>query len=179
MIVGGRYSNDPAHPNTTGALSYYRLDFTRGESDDLMDILRNKDYQLVITACNGPGKPSPDDAYYTVKADMTAVVRGWDASEGGHEFEGQYFLRVNASKFEFLKEGGEKTLEVTTDHTDQVDISVSESWVKCPVTEPGSGMTPTKITITVEDNTASERSAVITVKVGNMSKTIAVTQAGV
>lgn len=185
LVVGGRYSRDTAHPNTTGEMSYYRLDFTSGTAAALMDILRNRDYQIVITSCSGPGKPTPDEAFETVKVDMTAIVRAWDTEyENDFDFGNQYYLKVNKSAFMFEAYPDTQTLEVETDYPGgwrvaEIKVRYPPTggglpWIRGITTSTAGGTGKTSIDIKTYDNTDPKYNclAEITIKAGNMSKTI-------
>lgn len=191
LVVGGHYAG-------RSEMSYYRLDFLdEGSDTDLRDILRNNDYQIVITSCSGPGKPTPDDAYETKIVDMTFVVVPWNEAQQDHDLsENMFHLWVNSSFLRFGYRASTQTLEVDTDYT-SYDVPISypagwkvakieylsggTGWITSPTLSTTGGTGKTSIDITVAENPnfssfSSLRSARITIKAGNMSKYITVWQ---
>jgi hypothetical protein len=67
MVVKGRYK--PIGATSFNASSFYRVDFITS-SRQLHDILRNHNYQVVITAVSGPGKNSVAEALETVSSEL-------------------------------------------------------------------------------------------------------------
>lgn len=80
MVVGGYYAG-------ASAPSYYRVDFAL-PSGTLIDLLRNHRYRVNITAVNGPGEATPEEAYLASKASISATVTPWDDVELDVEFDG-------------------------------------------------------------------------------------------
>ncbi|MBB4034282.1 hypothetical protein GGR21_000167 [Dysgonomonas hofstadii] len=84
-------------------------------------------------------------------------------------------LIVSAESILFKKEGGDKVMHIKTNH--QWTVSSSETW--CTVTpSSGDGTGTIKLTVNATENTSNdERSAVLTVNAGGITKQVVVTQA--
>jgi len=90
-----------------GGVYFYRVDFTADGSGenfmgDYMPLIRNHNYVINVTAAEGIGYGSPQDALasYTVPSNMRTRIISW--SEGDIKefvFNGQYFLGVSKSEF--------------------------------------------------------------------------------
>lgn len=99
IIVAGYYGadnvNDPT--NVKARLSYYRLDFVKAQSDagiTYNDILRGQRIRFNITAVNGPGFPTLEDALNNLSANITVQVDAWQEVNANTVFDGQRFLSV-------------------------------------------------------------------------------------
>lgn len=88
IVVGGSYRG-------SAATSYYRIDFTDADGK-LIDVLRNHRYVANITAVNGPGSDTPDDAYTSVSAGVTATILDWDRTDQYIVFDGAHWFSVES-----------------------------------------------------------------------------------
>lgn len=86
IIVGGIYGS---MTRTT----YYRVDFEDADGN-LVDVLRNHAYRICITAVNGPGSDTPDEAYNALTASITADVLDWDFIDIDAAFDGDNWLAI-------------------------------------------------------------------------------------
>ncbi len=131
----------------------------------LMNFIYN--YRIVLT---------PKDASLYVE-----VIPWGEGMNEDSEFDGQYFLRVNRSRFEFGSAPGAAELTVATDHPDDWTITDvqgnTDNWLTIdPQAGEGNG-DETPVTLTVAENTTGgQREATFNVKAGNLKKTIHVVQ---
>ena len=100
VLIGGRYGSS----QTT---TWYRVDFARrvkpasaeGSEDaepvsELMDVLRNHSYNIVITSVLGPGEDTPEKAYETIQANIRADIIDWTNIDTFIVFDGVHWLSV-------------------------------------------------------------------------------------
>lgn len=100
VLIGGRYGSS----QTT---TWYRVDFARrvtpaaaagGEEaepvSELMDVLRNHSYNIVITSVLGPGEDTPQKAYETIQANIRADIIDWTNIDTFIVFDGVHWLSV-------------------------------------------------------------------------------------
>lgn len=100
VLIGGRYGSS----QTT---TWYRVDFARRvkpaaaegseESEpvsELMDVLRNHSYNIVITSVLGPGEDTPQKAYETIQANIRADIIDWTNIDTYIVFDGVHWLSV-------------------------------------------------------------------------------------
>ena len=100
VLIGGRYGSS----QTT---TWYRVDFARrvtpaaaagGEEpepvSELMDVLRNHSYNIVITSVLGPGEDTPRKAYETIQANIRADIIDWTNIDTFIVFDGVHWLSV-------------------------------------------------------------------------------------
>jgi hypothetical protein len=192
IVVVGYYTPDDAATENTTTLSYYRLDFTSGSSKTLFPaLLRNHDYQFVITSVDGPGSPDEPTAISKFNTDMTASIFDWtDADVKGSVFEGQDYLSVSEKEF---------TLShwPKADTRINVNTSIDAGWSATIITPNASwiqlydltqnpavpaatvtGASGDDIRFSVDDNPANPptRTATIRVTAGGMSIDVIVTQ---
>ncbi len=131
----------------------------------LMNFIYN--YRIVLT---------PKDVSLYVE-----VIPWGEGMNEDSEFDGQYFLRVNRSRFEFGSAPGAAELTVATDHPDDWTITDvqgnTDNWLTIdPQAGEGNG-DETPVTLTVAENTTGgQREATFNVKAGNLKKTIHVVQ---
>lgn len=100
VLIGGRYGSS----QTT---TWYRVDFARrvtpaaaagGEEaepvSELMDVLRNHSYNIVITSVLGPGEDTPQKAYETIQTNIRADIIDWTNIDTFIVFDGVHWLSV-------------------------------------------------------------------------------------
>lgn len=100
VLIGGRYGSS----QTT---TWYRVDFARrvtpaaaagGEEaepvSELMDVLRNHSYNIVITSVLGPGEDTSQKAYETIQANIRADIIDWTNIDTFIVFDGVHWLSV-------------------------------------------------------------------------------------
>lgn len=107
IIVGGRYKSG-------AATTYYRVDFSRGGR--LFDVLRNHRFRVVITGVNGPGEDTPQKAYETISAGISAEIIEWTNIDTEIVFDGAHWLSVATKEVELGgSAGNEYALHVASD----------------------------------------------------------------
>ena len=98
IVVGGIYKE---------AMNYYRIDFkTGGDAPALMDVLRNHRYNVTITAVRGSGETTPDDAYRSRSADITAEIVTWTDNNQNIVFDGEHWASCASKGLSFLSGEG-------------------------------------------------------------------------
>lgn len=122
VLIGGRYGSS----QTT---TWYRVDFARrvtpaaaaGSEEaepvsELMDVLRNHSYNIVITSVLGPGEDTPQKAYETIQANIRADIIDWTNIDTFIVFDGVHWLSVE-SKYIALggAEGSAYAVHVASD----------------------------------------------------------------
>lgn len=95
IVVGGKY------PDGNAPTTYYRIDFKEGTpasggtpSGKLMDVLRNHRYNVRITQVMGRGEETPDKAYESRTADVTAEIITWTDNNQNIAFDGTNWASV-------------------------------------------------------------------------------------
>ena len=151
VIMGGTYG-DANHANRPCILvkgyykpvgaaafnaspSWYRIDFVT-TAGALHNILRNYNYQAVITTVAGPGQPDETTALRTFNADLTVVIKTWNnAGLSGTIIDGENFLKVTPYDIEldkWAKVNNEITIETNVPET------AGKSWAATAVKfDPG------------------------------------------
>ncbi len=97
LIVKAIYRGDDANNETA---TYYKIDFY-DDSNTLVNILRNFDYNMRIIEVKGPGSDSEEGANSN---NLTTALTGW--SNGNMKyvvFSGQYYLAVSESSMSVPK----------------------------------------------------------------------------
>lgn len=98
IVVGGTYK---------GAMNYYRIDFkTGGATPALMDVLRNHRYNVTVTAVRGSGEGTPDEAYRSRSADITAEIVTWTDNNQNIVFDGEHWASCAGKGLSFLSGEG-------------------------------------------------------------------------
>lgn len=106
VLIGGRYGSS----QTT---TWYRVDFAKRIGNDgssgsdgndgkestepvseLMDVLRNHSYNIVVTSVLGPGEDTPQKAYETIQANIRADIIDWTNIDTFIVFDGVHWLSV-------------------------------------------------------------------------------------
>lgn len=131
IVVGGHY-------NGSAAVNYYRIDFTDTDGR-LTDVLRNHRYVVNITDVKGPGEPTPDDAYSSITAGVTATVLDWERNDQYIAFDGTHWFSVESRHLEVGPDSGNSALLALAS-----DIPASEwrmGWSAAGVTDLPAVMT--------------------------------------
>lgn len=187
VIVGGSYNG--------GGTTYYRLDFAK--DGDLMNVLRNHLYQFNISGVSGAGYPDVETAYKSLAMNMTVDILEWNESEIGEiVFDGQYMLAVNQGEFFFDRDPragdcGDNTLYVYTDYIASAG-SVSgwyvdqqhnadnpgdpAAWLSLSRTSGAAGGKAGILLEFEENNSSSDRSAVVVIAAGRLRYSVTITQ---
>ena len=114
IIIGGYY-RDATEP------CYYRVDFKRGES--LIDVLRNHSYNITVTAVNGPGEDTPEEAYNSIVTSIDATITTWEDIDNDVAFDGANWIAMPRIAVIGPEEGAETTLSLSSN----VDPSLWET----------------------------------------------------
>jgi hypothetical protein len=96
LVIGGKYQK-------SNKATYYRIDFTKKESDgsyDYLAMLRNWQYIINITSISGPGFDTPDEAFNSVPVNVEFDILYWhQAGMGNIVFDGTNTLAVDKDDF--------------------------------------------------------------------------------
>lgn len=92
LIIGGVYRKSSVTPEDEEKVSYYRVDFLH--DGELIDILRNHLYRITITAVNGPGESTPEEAYRTISAAISADIIEWSDLNQDVAIDGQNWIAM-------------------------------------------------------------------------------------
>lgn len=99
VIMAGYYKQPTPDPDPeTGAdkrtKSYYPIDFVDSDGD-FRQIVRNWKYVFNVTACNGPGYGSLEEAKDNFPVDLNVDVIPWNREDGDIGVEGKYYLSID------------------------------------------------------------------------------------
>ncbi|MFV0418893.1 MAG: fimbrial protein [Dysgonomonas sp.] len=189
LVIGGIYGSD-------SQLTYYRIDFAQTTSSTTyLDLLRNYNYKVNITAVSGPGLATPLDAFNSRPVNIKAEILQWnDAQLTNIVVDGQYMLGVSQGEFslprnERTASNSDNSLLVTTDYptgwvVDKiVDAgSVAINWLSLvstsgtAITSGVSGSTTTTKLKLTENTSGSARVGFIHLKAGRLTYVVKVTQ---
>lgn len=173
LIVKGEYNGTPY---------YYRIDFV-DSSKAYMNVLRNHLYKFTITAVEGIGYTSFDDAlsHYGVINNLKTELLTVDFANPKIVFNGQYYLSFDKDE---LKVGSPTnsttTLKVRTNYPGGCTVEVDPggvSWLTSNKSSITSGTTHT-ITLTAKSSSSSNRVTYINLVAGRLTYKIKVTQSG-
>jgi len=183
LVVGGKY-------NGSTTMSYYRINIkttTEPAANYSSPILRNHQYNVVIQDVTGPGYSTPIEAYRGDAERMTAQVEAWNLMNRDYPIgqdQGPYSLVVNSEAFAIPKAGGTAQLLITSTNSANWNIgtitySSGTGWLAVSPLSAGPG-TNTQVNLVVSAANAgtTNRTATFIITVGNMHKTITVTQSG-
>ena len=87
VIVGGYYRGNP------GRIFWYRVDFLDKEKK-LIDVLRNHSYNINVTAVNGPGEDTPEEAYHSLTTHVEAEILDWENMDSEAAFDGGNWIAL-------------------------------------------------------------------------------------
>ena len=106
IIVGGNYreSETPC---------YYRIDFKTSDGK-LIDVLRNHSYNITVTAVNGPGEPTPEEAYNSIVTSIDADITTWEDINNDVAFDGANWIAMPRTAILGPEAGAEVKLPVAT-----------------------------------------------------------------
>ncbi len=106
IIVGGSYrgATQPC---------YYRVDF-KGADGMLIDVLRNHSYNITVTAVNGPGEPTPEEAYHSIVTSIDATITEWEDINNDVAFDGANWIAMPRTAVIGPEKGAEATLSLST-----------------------------------------------------------------
>lgn len=85
LIIGAYYRGTE--------LSYYRLDL-KDVDGKLYDILRNHRYDITVTSIDGPGQPTPEEAYFNITTSISADIVPWTDVNFDAGFDGGSWIAV-------------------------------------------------------------------------------------
>lgn len=189
VVVGGVYGTDT---DTT----YYRMDFAPDSSPELFgQILRNHKYVFTISAVQGSGWPTPDEAAINNSSQFDVEIKEWDENTIGMAFDGQNYLGVSKREVNMSCLTGKiDTVYVDTDLSSytiywlddngNIDENISpisygessvdsDSLFNLSVSNDGTTITLTTLT---ENQTTEIKTKVIRVKAGRFQLTITLNQ---
>ena len=192
IVVGGHYGTDNYE-------SYYRLDFFASGDVTYLDVLRNHKYTFSITAVDGRGYSTVDEAYNARSFNMKTNLLVWDENDIRYiYFDNQYMLGVSRDYIELNEDayyvtGTDNVLKVVTDYptgwtaaaysnaagTISVpnDAVTGLPWLRItPNAGAGGAQLDDMFLIADENNSGSERTAYIHIKAGRLSAMVTVVQ---
>lgn len=169
IVIGGLYNSTQ---------TYYRLDFIDKETDGSFkgyrDLLRNHRYTLNITNVTDDGYDSPDEAFFGKKIGITVDIEAWSMSDMAEIMvDEEYYLQVSKGTFNIVSTSNyQGRVTVQTDHPDGWNVSVAsaDNWIT--ITHKNTSY----FNFTLAPLATGERTGTITIKVGNLTKTIKVRQ---
>lgn len=108
LVVQGTYE---------GYEGYYRVDFATQDATTgdvtYRDIIRNHSYNFTVTNVSGRGSATLQEAMETKASNLTADMILWDDNVIGNiDFEGDRVLGISTNRYELIKSGGTKLLQV-------------------------------------------------------------------
>ncbi|WP_307756624.1 fimbrial protein [uncultured Alistipes sp.] len=163
--------------------SWYRIDFVTGTSNTtLHNVLRNHNYQVVITNVAGPGQTSRELAIKTFNTDLTATIKTWtNANQSATAVDGQNWMTIGRKDIttdKWAKNGEE--LEITTNISAGWSATVTEGtdWLTLTdgTTVTGVSGDILKFNIQQIPSATTTRTGKIRITAGNMSLSALVTQ---
>lgn len=181
LLLGGYYDGSTTQ-------TWYRIDFyQRTAAPDAphtrLNILRSHRYKVNITAVDGPGYGTQEEALNSTPVNMQTDIIVWN--EGAMDdivFDGQYYLKVNMDSLHMFSEGREQAIRVKTDHPGgwSIETSSKPGWITCNP-QTGTMNTGTEIKFTAEAFTITPpaldyRRDYVTIKAGKLKKRILVYQ---
>lgn len=105
LIIGGFY-------NGSSVETYYRVDLMH--EDNLTDILRNHLYRISVTAVNGPGESTPEDAYRAISAAISADIIEWSDLNQDVEIDGSNWIAMQRYISIDAEEGASVDVDLST-----------------------------------------------------------------
>ncbi len=169
LVVGGVYDTDT---DTT----YYRLDFAEYDVSNVfqnyLPLLRNHKYTFTIQNVSEGGYPTPDEAFYGKKASIIATIQIWNLGDMPDvEVSEDYYLKVSQSSFNISKDEYKGKITVETDYPVAWTAISNDGWITV------SDVNSSSFKFTVTENTGgTDRVGTITITVGNLTKTIKISQ---
>jgi hypothetical protein len=147
LVIGGIYENDLVP-------TYYRVDFLENDHITHKNILRNHEYTVNITEIKDRGHGTFEEAFEGKAVNMIVEILNWGNDNIDVIFDGQFYLSVNKSLFNFSREtcterGDNNILSVMTDYKS----SVQSGWYIEKITG-ADGVSPvTWLTVTAPNGT--------------------------
>lgn len=177
LIVGGEYNGIPG---------FYRIDFqqTTMQGKNYLNILRNHNYQVIITDVMDIGFPDPDEALEAFPVSLSAQVIDWSEDNSDDiNISGNYILKLSTDELVFSPEAGTQYMYIYTNHPQgwkfvRDNFVPDVNWLTIsPVNGVQGNLT--KVEVTVNENTdAGMRIYEVPVIVDNVSKQIIFAQRG-
>lgn len=101
VIVGGYF-------NGASVMSYYRIDICN-EEGNLIDILRNHLYKIIIRSVLGPGQPTPEEAYDNNNITIVAEITDWCLVDNDVMYNGADWISVTTRTINLTGNAGAGT----------------------------------------------------------------------
>nr|AIA99560.1 hypothetical protein [uncultured bacterium contig00003(2014)] len=171
------------HP-LLGENRWFRVDLqmpdpANEDSIEPVDMLRNFRYTLNITAIDGNGFATAQEAYDAPAEGVLVDITAIDESDMNDiTFDGRNQLTTNASYFVFRDDDPGQTLKVFTDYSGGWDIvsNTATDWLSVPTTE-GQGAVTTPVSLIPATNVGNTvLTGTIVIEAGALRKTINVIQ---
>ncbi len=186
IVVGGLYGTDTSP-------SYYRVElWQQGSTTTRLDLLRNHQYVINITAVRGRGHTTAEEAFTSQAVNMTANILAWyDQPMDNVVFDSQYRLATDKDNVFLSRDAyttalatGENTVMVTTDvpagwtvnQLSNADGTGSPSWIRLSPTS-GPANQNTQMVINADANTTgANRTAIATLAAGRLRLPVTIIQ---
>jgi hypothetical protein len=172
IVVGGYYN----HPVNSTEITYYRLEIPQTSNGD---ILRNHLYGITIENVTGEGTAIAEDAFkglVTLQAGITIwnlAEYDTDLAEPGEQED----LAIDRGSLRYYKtDVSTKTVKVTSTQNWTASVAPSDNWIT-NVTASGNAGANQPLSFSLQtNNTGSDRNGYITVKAGNLTTKVKITQ---
>lgn len=166
VLIGGYYGKENSTKKT-----WYKVNLIKGEKP--IDVLRNVQYVLNITAVSGEGYGSDEEAYSHPSQNMrTVLTMNYTDTQGltNVVYDSSTFLAASHAE---ISVGGEAELTLMTNASGGWSISAKPDWLQVVET---SGVANQKKTVklTVSGSSEEQRSGTIEVKAGQLTLSIKV-----
>jgi len=185
LVIGGIYENDS---NET----YYRIDFTNSSETTVtyLPLLRNHCYKVNITALDGAGYTSPEEAFKYPTFNIESEIISWNESKiTDIVYDGQYMLGVSQREYIFSREeraiySDDNVLSITTDYPEgwKIEKIIDEEgktisdWLDLSIRNGDAGTT-TDVSIILKENEQSDpRKGFIHLVAGRLRTAVEITQ---
>ncbi|MDR0798768.1 MAG: hypothetical protein LBN18_03300 [Dysgonamonadaceae bacterium] len=157
LVIGGVYGTD-------SQTTYYRVDFMNDNGTTHKSILRNHEYTVNITNVGGSGHETAELAFNGKAVNLQTEILEWDAAGWGNiVLDGQYFLKVSKSEFNFPREAltVERPHNVLYVLTDYISQSGTSGWYIDGITDTDTGTTATWLTTSCTSGAAKDTAKVV------------------
>ncbi|MDR0977333.1 MAG: hypothetical protein LBL78_06240 [Prevotellaceae bacterium] len=168
-------SDGDLKPDTAGVTSYYRLNIT---NKDMQNLRRNKAYSVRIMGVRDIGATNEKDALTEAEQLLNITVNNWQLDDQGTVFQDEFgnMLAIGTSHLRIPPEGGRFNVQVYT-----IDVGVSNPRLRIRSSRLPTGMEVSLIGNVLEftsDASEIERTGLVEIEYGTLIGTVQVTQTG-
>ncbi|GHT02289.1 hypothetical protein AGMMS49525_05540 [Bacteroidia bacterium] len=150
VVIGGYYNGNYSK------MTYYRVNFYDTDGTTLLDILRNRQYNLTIKRINSAGYDTPQEAFDAKAINGITTIVEWEDGDWDIVTNGQYYLTINKNVFKYSKGAQSDSVEVKTDYIAADNLQ----WKIVSITDLATSTAANWITITKKDSTVGFNFAV-------------------